>query len=102
VIISTFKQFKKTKLEKSTTNQYRRNPFKKTNFFYVKSFLQQLVCLKKLKKSGVISPLLANLFLHYSLDKWLELKHKTVNFERYADDAILHCKSKAHAEWLLE
>jgi hypothetical protein len=36
------------------------------------------------------------------MDKWLELKHKTVNFERYADDAILHCKSKAHAEWLLE
>ncbi len=75
---------------------------KKPTFFYVKSFLQQLVCLKKVKKSGVISPLLANLFLHYALDKWLELKHKTVNFERYADDAILHCKSKAHGEWLLE
>ncbi len=53
-------------------------------------------------QGGVISPLLANLFLHYAMDKWLELKHKTVNFERYADDAILHCKSKAHAEWLLE
>ena len=36
------------------------------------------------------------------MDKWLELKHKTVNFVRYADDAIIHCKSKAHAEWLLE
>ena len=35
------------------------------------------------------------------MDKWLELKHKTVNFERYADDVIIHCKSKAHAEWLL-
>ena len=53
-------------------------------------------------QGGVISPLLANLFLHYAMDKWLELKHPTVNFERYADDAILHCKSKAHAEWLLE
>ena len=53
-------------------------------------------------QGGVISPLLANLFLHYAMDKWLELKHKTVNFERYADDAIVHCKSKAHAEWLLE
>ncbi len=53
-------------------------------------------------QGGVISPLLSNLFLHYAMDKWLELKHKTVNLERYADDAILHCKSKAHAEWLLE
>ena len=52
-------------------------------------------------QGGVISPLLANLFLHYAMDKWLELKHKTVNFERYADDVILHCKSKAYAEWLL-
>ena len=53
-------------------------------------------------QGGVISPLLANLFLHYAMDKWLELKHKTVNFVRYADDAIIHCKSKAHAEYLLE
>ncbi|PIX69028.1 group II intron reverse transcriptase/maturase, partial [Candidatus Roizmanbacteria bacterium CG_4_10_14_3_um_filter_39_13] len=52
-------------------------------------------------QGGVISPLLANLFLHYAMDKWLELKHKSVNFVRYADDAIIHCKSKAHAEWLL-
>lgn len=52
-------------------------------------------------QGGVISPLLANLFLHYAMDKWLELKHKTVSFERYADDVILHCKSKAQAEWLL-
>ncbi|MCJ7772844.1 MAG: group II intron reverse transcriptase/maturase, partial [Desulfobacterales bacterium] len=52
-------------------------------------------------QGGVISPLLANLFLHYAMDKWLELKHKTVNFVRYADDAILHCQSKAHAEQLL-
>ena len=52
-------------------------------------------------QDGVISPLLANLFLHYAMDKWLEIKHKTVNFARYADDAILHCRSKVHAEHLL-
>lgn len=52
-------------------------------------------------QGGVISPLLANLFLHYAMDKWLELKHKTVKFVRYADDAILHCQSKAHAEQML-
>jgi len=52
-------------------------------------------------QGGVISPLLANLFLHYALDKWLEKTDKTVKFARYADDAILHCYSKAHAEQTL-
>ena len=52
------------------------------------------------RKGGVISPLLANLFLHYAFDKWLE-KQGEVPFTRYADDVIVHCKSKAHAEWLL-
>jgi len=49
-------------------------------------------------QGGVISPLLANLFLHYAFDKWLEKTDKTVKFARYADDAILHCYTKAHAE----
>ena len=47
---------------------------------------------------GLRSPLLANLFLHYVLDKWLELTDPQVKLERYADDAILHCNSKTHAE----
>ncbi len=42
-------------------------------------------------QGGVISPLLANLFLHYAMDKWLEKTDTTVKFARYADDAILHC-----------
>jgi retron-type reverse transcriptase len=37
-------------------------------------------------QGGVISPLLANLFLHYALDKWLEQTDATVKFARYADD----------------
>ena len=53
-------------------------------------------------QGGVISPLLANLFLHYSLDKWLELYAPTVKYARYADDAIIHCKSKVHAERVLK
>jgi len=53
-------------------------------------------------QGGVISPLLANLFLHYALDKWLERHDKTVKFARYADDAILHCHSQAHAEQTLK
>ena len=53
-------------------------------------------------QGGVISPLLANLFLHYALDKWLEITDKTVKFVRYADDVIIHCVSKSHAERLLK
>jgi group II intron reverse transcriptase/maturase len=53
-------------------------------------------------QGGVISPLLANLFLHYVLDKWLEITDKSVKFARYADDAILHCYSKVHAEQTLK
>ncbi|MCK5856617.1 MAG: hypothetical protein KAG64_03955 [Bacteroidales bacterium] len=45
-------------------------------------------------QGGVISPLLANLFLHYGFDKWLEQTDQTVTFTRYADDVIVHCRSK--------
>ena len=52
-------------------------------------------------QGGVISPLLANLYLHFSLDKWLEINHPQVSFVRYADDIVLHCNSKAEAEEVL-
>jgi len=52
-------------------------------------------------QGGVISPLLANLFLHYAFDKWLKNTDKDVQFARYADDVIIHCKTKAHAEQVL-
>lgn len=57
---------------------------------------------KSTPQGGVISPLLANLFLHYALDKWLEQHDRTVKFARYADDAILHCHSQTHAERILK
>jgi len=53
-------------------------------------------------QGGVISPLLANLYLHFSLDKWLEKNYEHVKFVRYADDMVLHCESKQEAEALLE
>lgn len=53
-------------------------------------------------QGGVISPLLANLFLHYGFDKWIEKTDRTVQFSRYADDIIVHCKSQAHAEQVLQ
>lgn len=51
-------------------------------------------------QGGVISPLLANLFLHYAFDKWMERKFVTIPFERYADDVVCHCRSESQAEML--
>ena len=51
-------------------------------------------------QGGVISPLLANLFLHYAFDKWMERNQPAIPFERYADDIICHCVSEAQAKWL--
>jgi RNA-directed DNA polymerase len=49
-------------------------------------------------QGGVISPLLANLFLHYAFDRWITVKYPQVPFERYADDAIVHCKTETEAQ----
>ena len=51
-------------------------------------------------QGGVISPLLANLFLHYAFDMWMKRRYPRIPFERYADDGICHCRSKAEAEGL--
>ncbi len=53
-------------------------------------------------QGGVISPLLANLFLHYAFDEWMNRHHPGVPFERYADDIICHCDSQAQAQELQE
>jgi group II intron reverse transcriptase/maturase len=51
-------------------------------------------------QGGVISPLLANLFLHYAFDTWMKRHYPQIPFERYADDGICHCRSKAEVERL--
>lgn len=53
-------------------------------------------------QGGVISPLLANLYLHYALDQWLEKHYPAVSFVRYADDMVLHCKTEQEAQELLK
>jgi RNA-directed DNA polymerase len=53
-------------------------------------------------QGSAISPVLANLFLHYALDMWLGREFPAVPFERYADDAILHCKTRAQAQLVLD
>jgi len=44
-----------------------------------------------------ISPLLANLFMHYAFDKWMDREYPGSPFERYADDAVIHCDTEAQA-----
>ena len=51
-------------------------------------------------QGGVVSPLLANLFLHYAFDRWMRRNYPHIPFERYADDAICHCRSEAQAKML--
>ena len=53
-------------------------------------------------QGGVISPLLANLFLHYAFDDWVKKRWPGIAFERYADDAVCHCKTRREAECFLE
>lgn len=53
-------------------------------------------------QGGVISPLLANLYLHFTLDKWFDKNHPYVKFVRYADDVVVHCKSEQQAKRILE
>ncbi|MGH7261799.1 MAG: group II intron reverse transcriptase/maturase, partial [Nitrospiraceae bacterium] len=48
-------------------------------------------------QGSAISPLLANLFLHYAFDVWMRRTFPSVPFERYADDAVVHCVSEAQA-----
>jgi len=52
-------------------------------------------------QGGVISPLLANLYLHFSVDQWLEQHYPSVLFVRYADDIVLHCGTEKEAQELL-
>jgi RNA-directed DNA polymerase len=48
-------------------------------------------------QGSAVSPVLANLFMHYAFDTWLEREFPTVSFERYADDAVVHCATKRQA-----
>ncbi|MFM7021771.1 MAG: reverse transcriptase domain-containing protein [Flavobacteriales bacterium] len=45
---------------------------------------------------------LANLYLHYAFDRWMQLNYPQVKFERYADDIIVHTMSKEESEKLLQ
>ena len=67
----------------------------------VKADGQQQARDKGTPQGGVISPLLANLYLHYSFDRWMEIQFPSIKFERYADDIIVHCVSEKQAQYML-
>ena len=53
-------------------------------------------------QGGVISPLLANLYLHYTFDKWMEQQFSSLAFVRYADDIVIHCQTEKQACYVLD
>ena len=52
-------------------------------------------------QGSAVSPVLANLFLHYAFDAWMARNFPGVPFERFADDAVVHCVSKRQARQVL-
>lgn len=51
-------------------------------------------------QGGVVRPLLANLFLHYTCDVWMQRNHPDIPFARYAEDAVCHGQREAQAQRL--
>jgi RNA-directed DNA polymerase len=83
----------------------------KWEILYIKRWLTASMSDKKGKvtsrdkgtpQGGVISPLLANLFLHYAFDKWMTKHFPNNPWCRYADDGIIHCNSKTQAEQIYD
>jgi RNA-directed DNA polymerase len=52
-------------------------------------------------QGSAVSPVLANLFMHYAFDTWMLREFPGCPFERYADDGVVHCKSRRQAECVL-
>ncbi|WP_329086405.1 reverse transcriptase domain-containing protein [Streptosporangium sp. NBC_01469] len=52
-------------------------------------------------QGSAISPVLANLFMHYAFDTWMARKFPAIPFERYVDDAVVHCKTQRQAQMLV-
>jgi len=53
-------------------------------------------------QGGVISPLLANIYLNVVFDQWMKKQHPEKPFERFADDIVIHCKTERQAQYLLQ
>src|SRR6478736_604468 len=51
-------------------------------------------------QGGVVSPILANLFMHYAFDLWMARTFPDLRWCRYADDGLVHCRSEREAKAL--
>ena len=51
-------------------------------------------------QGGVVSPVMANLFMHYTFDLWMTMTHPNLPWCRYADDGLVHCRTEQEAEAL--
>lgn len=49
-------------------------------------------------QGGVVSPIMMNLFMHYTFDAWMKRVNPSCPFVRYADDAVVHCRTRKQAE----
>jgi group II intron reverse transcriptase/maturase len=58
--------------------------------------------IKGTPQGGVVSPLLANIYLHHAFDRWMDETHSNCPFERFADDIVIHCSNQEEAERMLE
>ena len=88
-----------------------KHAMEKTQLLYIERWLKvpsvdatgkQIARDKGTPQGGVISPLLANLYLHYAFDQWISEQYPTIPFERYADDLVLHCASHKQAKFILD
>jgi RNA-directed DNA polymerase len=51
-------------------------------------------------QGSVVSPLISNIFMHHVFDEWMRTQFPSIPFERYADDALAHCKTQKQAEYV--
>ena len=61
-----------------------------------------LARVKGTPQGGPISPLIANVFLHYGFDRWMVREYPGVQFERFADDVVVHCGTERQARQVRE
>ena len=67
----------------------------------MRSYKPALRITQRCSFGSAVSPILANLFMHYAFDLWMARDFPGCPFERYADDGVVHCKTLRQAEYVL-